>query len=64
MEAFAAAFYVGRFTSAGGMTEVAKAVRESVRVPSQPSPVDLLLEALTAQAIDGCVPAAPALRRR
>jgi DNA-binding CsgD family transcriptional regulator len=63
MEAFAAAFYVGRFTSAGGMTEVAKAVRESVRVPSHPSPVDLLLEALTAQAIDGYVPAAPALRR-
>jgi DNA-binding CsgD family transcriptional regulator len=63
MEAFAAAMYVGRFSSAGGMTEVAKAVRGSVRVPSPAGPIDLLLEALTARQIDGYVLAAPALRR-
>src|ERR1700678_880554 len=45
------------------MTEVAKAVRGSVRVPSPADPIDLLLEALTAQQIDGYVVAAPALRR-
>jgi hypothetical protein len=63
MEAFAAAMYVGRFSSAGGMTEVAKAARGSVRVPSPADPIDLLLEALTARQIDGYVLAAPALRR-
>ncbi|HEX4260735.1 MAG TPA: ATP-binding protein, partial [Acetobacteraceae bacterium] len=63
MEAFAAAMYAGRFSSAGGMTEVAEAVRGSVRVPSPASAIDLLLEALTAQAIDGYVLAAPVLRR-
>jgi DNA-binding CsgD family transcriptional regulator len=63
MEAFAAAMYVGRFSGAGGVTEVAKAVRESVRVPSHASPVDLMLAALTAQEIDGYVLATPAVRR-
>jgi DNA-binding CsgD family transcriptional regulator/DNA-binding MarR family transcriptional regulator len=63
MQAFAAAMYVGRFSSAGGMTEVAEAVRESVRVPSHASPIELLLAALTAQELDGYVLAAPALRR-
>jgi hypothetical protein len=63
MEAFAAAMYVGRFSSAGGMTAVALAVRECVRVPAHASPVDLLLEALTSREIDGYVFAAPAVRR-
>jgi DNA-binding CsgD family transcriptional regulator len=45
------------------MAEVARAVRGSVRPPPRPTPVDLLLEALTAQEIDGYVVAAPALRR-
>jgi DNA-binding CsgD family transcriptional regulator len=63
MEAFAAAMYVGRFSSAGGMTEVAQAFRQSVRVPPHASPVGLLLEALTARQIDGYVLATPALRR-
>ena len=63
MEAFAAAMYVGRFSGAGGMTEVAEAVPESMRVPSHASPIELLLAALTAQEIDGYVLAAPALRR-
>ena len=63
MQAFAAAFYVGRFSSAGGMREVARAVRQSLQVPSQPSPIDLLLEALAAQEIDGHVLATRALRR-
>jgi DNA-binding CsgD family transcriptional regulator len=63
MEAFAAAMYVGGFGSVGGMTEVARAVRGSVQVPRPASSIDLLLEALTAQEIDGYVVAAPALRR-
>jgi hypothetical protein len=63
MEAFAAAMYVGRFSRAAGMTEVARAVSASVRVPSPASPIDLLLKALTAQEIDGYVLAIPALRR-
>ena len=62
MEAFAAAMYVGRFSRAGGMTEVARAVSASVRVTSPASPVDQLLKALTAQEIDGYVLAIPALR--
>ncbi|HEX3361866.1 MAG TPA: AAA family ATPase, partial [Solirubrobacterales bacterium] len=53
MEAFAAALYVGGLSNAGGMAEVARAVRGSVRPPPRPTPVDLLLEALTAQEIDG-----------
>jgi DNA-binding CsgD family transcriptional regulator len=62
MEAFAAAMYVGRFSSAGGMRQVAQAAREFMRVPSHASPVDLLLQALTAQEIDGHVLATRALR--
>jgi DNA-binding CsgD family transcriptional regulator len=63
MEAFAAALYVSRFSRAGGMAEIARAVRRCVRVPSPASPVDLLLEALTAQQVDGGVRATPAVRR-
>ena len=63
MLAFSGAFYVGRFSSAGGMRGVAQAVRECLGVPSQASPGDLLLEALTAQQIDGHALATSALRR-
>jgi DNA-binding CsgD family transcriptional regulator len=63
MEAFAAALYVGGLSNAGGMAEVARAVRGSVRPPPRATPVDLLLEALTAQEIDGYVLSAPTLRR-
>ncbi|MFI6727328.1 AAA family ATPase [Streptomyces atratus] len=63
LEAFAATVFVGRFTTAGRMLDIAETARDMSPTPPEPRPLDLLLDGLTTQVRGGYTAAVPALRQ-
>ncbi|MFJ2788138.1 MULTISPECIES: AAA family ATPase [unclassified Streptomyces] len=63
LECLAAAVFVGRFTTADRMLDVAGTARAMSPAPPEPRPLDRLLDGLTTQVRDGYTEAVPELRR-
>src|SRR6516225_763088 len=63
MDAWIAAFFAGRFASAGSLHEVSRAAPSAPQPSSAPRASDLLLGGLCVVVIDGRAAAAPNLRR-
>ncbi|MFE3202376.1 ATP-binding protein [Embleya sp. NPDC059237] len=63
LEAFAAAVFVGRFTTGQRMLDIAETAHAMSPTPPEMRPLDRLLDGLTAQVRHGYVEAVPELRR-
>ena len=63
LEAWAAAYFAGRFAGAGNLSEVARAARSAPRPAGAPRPSDLLLDGLAILVTEGRPAAGPLLRQ-
>ena len=63
LDAWAAAYYVGRFAGTGSLSEVALAARSAPRPAGAPRPSDLLLDGLAILITEGRLAAGPLLGR-
>ena len=63
LDAWGAAFFAGRFASAGSLSDVSRAAKLAPRPTGPLRPSDLLLDGLTTLFTEGRVAAAPLLRR-
>src|SRR4051812_44607355 len=63
LDAWGAAFFAGRFASAGSLVEVSRAAKLAPRATRPPRPSDQLLDALTTLVTEGRAAGAPLLRQ-
>jgi DNA-binding NarL/FixJ family response regulator len=63
LDAWGAAFFAGRFASAGSLADVARAARSAPRPTGPVRPSDLLLDGLATVVTEGLAAAAPLLRQ-
>src|SRR5947207_3686965 len=63
LDAWGAAFFAGRFASAGSLVEVSRAAKSAPRSTRPPRPSDLMLDGLSTLGTEGRAAAAPLLRR-
>jgi DNA-binding NarL/FixJ family response regulator len=63
LDAWGAAFFAGRFASAGSLVDVSRAAKAAPRPAGPLRPCDLLLDGLATLVTDGLAAAAPLLRR-
>jgi DNA-binding CsgD family transcriptional regulator/tetratricopeptide (TPR) repeat protein len=63
LDAWGAAFFAGRFASAGSLADVSRAAKLAPRPAGRLRPSDLLLDGLATVVSDGLAAAAPLLRR-
>jgi len=63
LEAWAAAYFAGRFAGTGSLGDVARAARSAPPPEGEPQPADLLLDGLAMLITEGRAAAATALRR-
>ena len=63
LDVWGAAFFAGRFASAGGLVEVSRAAKLAPRPTGPLRPSDLLLDGLATVVTEGLAAAAPLLRR-
>src|SRR5437763_6675207 len=63
LDAWGAAFFAGRFASAGSLVEVSRAAKSGPRTTRPPRPSDLMLAGLSTLGTEGRAAAAPLLRR-
>ncbi|MGW1654479.1 helix-turn-helix transcriptional regulator [Streptomyces atratus] len=63
LESLAAAVFVGRFTTADRMLDIAETARAMSPTPPKPRPLDRLLDGLTTQVRNGYTEAVPELRQ-